>query len=149
LNNTPKLRDENLKEVKKKMNALQTKAEKIIETIEPFSFVAFEEAFFNSTTKSSTATKSRILADRFKNTINKLKTNDQVGTASSYQTTINSIDGYKKNLQIQDITPAFLKSYEKHLLGEQKSLATIGIYMRNLRANINEAIKADLVSKDK
>jgi hypothetical protein len=72
-----------------------------------------------------------------------------VGTASSYQTTINSIDGYKKNLQIQDITPAFLKSYEKHLLGEQKSLATIGIYMRNLRAIINEAIKADLVSKDK
>jgi len=147
--NSAKLRDEDLKEVKKKMNALQNKAEKVIETIEPFSFVAFEEAFFNSTPKSSTATKSRLLADWFKNTIAKLKANDQVGTAGSYQTTINSIDGYKKNLQIHDITPAFLQAYEKHLLGEEKSLATVGIYMRNLRAIVNEAIEAHIISKDK
>ncbi len=41
--NSVKLRDEDLKEMKKKLNALQLKAEKIIENIVPFSFVAFEE----------------------------------------------------------------------------------------------------------
>ncbi len=106
--NSPKLRDEDLKEVKKKMNALQSQAEAVIENIKPFSFVAFEEAFINGTISTPTATTSRMLTDWFTTTTNTLKANDQVGTAGTYQTTINSINDFKKNLHIHDITPAFL-----------------------------------------
>lgn len=144
--NSPKLRDEDLKEVKRKLNALKSEAEKAIEKIEPFSFVAFEEAFFNR--NPSNAKKGRKLEEWFNDTIKRLKANDQVGTASSYQTTINSINDYKKNLQVQDITPAFLQTYEKHLLGAGKSVSTVGIYMRNLRAVINEAISDKLITQD-
>lgn len=143
--NSAKLRDEDLKEMKKKLNALQSKAEKIIETIVPFSFVAFEENFYSGTAEK----KSRMLNDWFNDYIKKLKANDQVSTGGIYQTSLNSINDFKKNLQLQDITPTFLQSYEKHLAGQGKTTSTIGIYMRNLRTIINMSIAAGLISQDK
>ena len=107
--NNAKLRDQDLKEVKRKLSALKSQAEKAIEKIQPFSFVAFEEAFIGDSEKS-TASKSRMVTDWFTNTVTKLRGNDQVSTASSYQTTINSMNLYKKNLQIHDVTPAFLQA---------------------------------------
>lgn len=47
-----------------------------------------------------------MLADGFANTINKLKANDTAGTGSSYQTTINFLKGFKRNLQISDVNKA-------------------------------------------
>jgi integrase/recombinase XerD len=146
--NNAKLRDEDLKEMKTKLNALKLRAEATIEKLEPFSFVAFEEAFLNAITLKSNANRSRKLEDWFNVTIKTLNKNDQVGTAGLYQTTINSINRFKKNLQLQDITPLFLQSYEKHLISEEKALSTVSIYMRNLRAILNAAIKDKIISRD-
>jgi integrase/recombinase XerD len=146
--NSPKLRDENLKEIKKKLNALKITAEKAAEKLELFSFVAFEEAFITGVTSKFKFHRSTKLEDGFNETIKKLNANEQVGTAGLYQTTINSINNFKKNLHLQDITSAFLQSYEKHLINEEKSLSTISIYMRNLRAIINAAIKDKIISWD-
>ena len=146
--NSAKLRDQDLKEVKRKLSALKSQAEKAIEKIQPFSFVAFEEAFISDSAKSTASNKSRMVTDWFTNTVTKLRGNDQVSTAGSYQTTINSMNLYKKNLQIRDVTPAFLHAYEKHLIKEGKSLSTVGIYMRNLRAILNEAIRENVISLD-
>ena len=152
----PKLRDEKLKELEKKLYALKKSAEEIIEKIMPFSFVAFEEKFFNDCKKASTnnceaetkTVESRMLLYWFKNAISTFETNEQLGTASTYKTTVNSINGFKKNLSLHDITPTFLLSYEKRLRSENKSLTTINIYMRNLRAIINDAIEAKFISND-
>ena len=95
--NSAKLRDEDLKELKKQLNALQTKAEKIIEEMVPFSFVAFEENFYNG----SVGKKSRMLDDWFNDYIKKLKANDKVSTGGIYQTSLNSINEFKKNLQLK------------------------------------------------
>lgn len=142
--NSSNLRDANLKDIKKALNKLKEKAEDAIKEIKPFSFVAFEETFFAKEKKA----KTRMVNDWFINTINKLRANDQIGTAKSYQTTINSINNFRRNLQIQDITSVFLNSYEKHLVKEGKSQTSVGIYMRNLRAIVNEAIAAGIISKD-
>ena len=154
--NAPKLRDEKLKEIEKQLSALKTRAGKIIEKIVPFSFVAFEELFFEDDQNAPVKLKepknngisSRILSDWFKNVISIFEANDQVGTASIYRTTMNSINGFKKNLLLHDITPTFLLSYENQLKSENKSLTTINIYMRNLRAVINDAITAKAISSD-
>lgn len=140
-----KLRDEELKKVKSKLEALKTKAEKVIEHIVPFSFIAFEEAFYGDVQDR----KSTMLKHWFDDYIKKLKANDQIGTAVSYQTTINSINDFKKNLQLHDITPGFLQAYEKHLLNDGKSVSTVGIYMRQLRTIINQAIAGGVVSQEK
>jgi integrase/recombinase XerD len=154
--NAPKLRDEKLKEIEKQLNALKIRAEKVIEKTVPFSFVAFEELFFDedqdTTVKwkelSNKGVNSRMLSDRFKYATSIFESNDQIDTASTYRTTMNSVNGFKKNLLLYDITAAFLLSYESQLKSENKSLTTINIYMRNLRAVINDAIAAKAISSD-
>jgi integrase len=143
--NTAKLRDEDLKENKSKLHALKVKAEKTVTKLSPFSFIAFEEAFYAEVQDR----KSTLLKHWFDDYVKKLKANDQVGTAISYQTTINSLNGFKKNLQIYNITPGLLQQYEKHLLDDDKSISTVGIYMRQLRTIINLAISGGMMAQEK
>lgn len=143
--NSTKLRDDDLKELRKKLNGIKTKAEKVISKLPVFSFVAFDEAYF---AKSESGEKNAALKHWFDKYITNLKKSGRIGTASSYQTTINSILSFKKNLSLYDITPAFLQQYEDHLVKDKKSNSTIGIYMRQLRAIINQAISDKILSAD-
>lgn len=141
----PKLRDKRLQALKDRLTAIETKVKKTVDKLKPFSFVAFEESYYS---KSASGEKSVSLKHWFDKYIQQLKANDQIGTAISYQTTINSIQEFKKNLSLYDITPAFLQAYENHLLTAGKSVSTVGIYMRQLRAIINQAINDKVLSAD-
>lgn len=143
--NNAKLRDRQLQALKDRLKGIERKVKKIVDDLKPFSFVAFEEKYFS---KSASGEKSVTLKHWFDKYIEQLKGNDQIGTAISYQTTINSIQEFKKNLSLYDITPAFLQSYENHLLSAGKSVSTVGIYMRQLRAIINQAINDKVLSAD-
>lgn len=142
----PNLRDQDLKNLRLRMNALENRAKEVIEKIKPFSIIAFEEEFFSKKPKTDRRVSNlRILFDGY---VQELKENGQVGTAISYTTTINSIESFKKNLTVHDITPRFLQTYEEFLLKNRKSVTTVGIYMRQLRALINQAVKLKLISAD-
>lgn len=143
--NSSNLRDKNLKTILSNLNAKQIKAEKIIEKIVPFSFVAFEEAYFNK----SVVNKNTALQYWFDTYIEKLHAKGSVGTAIAYRTTINSINLFKKNLHLQDITPALLEDYEAFLVNGEKSLTTVSIYVRQLRAIINQAITSGIFPQEK
>jgi integrase/recombinase XerD len=140
--NSPNLRDSNLKTIKTTLNTIQAKAEKVIEKISPFSFIAFEEIYFGN--KPTSTNKS--LKFWFENYITELSNNGQVGSASSYISTFNSIDNYKPGLMLQDITPAFLQGYENFMIQQEKSISTVGIYLRQLRSILNRAIKEGVIS---
>lgn len=143
--NNPNLRDKDLKEIKNILDSKRIKAEKVIEQIDPFSFVAFEEAYFNNiVTRKNTS-----LQHWFDEYIIKLKAKNCIGTAIAYRTTINSINLFKKNLHLQDITPNFLEEYEAYLSDKGKSNTTISIYIRQLRAIINQAINANVLPQEK
>jgi integrase/recombinase XerD len=142
--NSSNLKNEDLKAIKLKLNAIEEKASNVIKDLNPFSFVAFEERFFNKATKSQT----KNLKSWFENYIKELKENGQIGTAHLYRTTKNSIDEFKKGLNLQDITPALLKSYESHLTSSKKSVSTISIYMRQIRTILNQAITAGVLPAD-
>lgn len=143
--NSSNLRDEELKKIKKGLQAIESKAEKMLSKISPFSFVAFEEAFFNK----EAAKHSNTLKYWFNKYVSQLNESGRIGTSISYNTTINSINSFRKNLSLHDITPGLLQDYENHLLSEGKSVSTVGIYMRQLRAIINQAIDAGVISSDK
>jgi integrase len=145
---SPNLRDAEIKKLKARLKVIETKAQKILDNLHPFSIVAFEEAFFQRSPLSGEQHLSK-LAYWFDRYIKTLKENGQIGTAISYQTTINSITEFKKNLTIYDITPEFLQSYENHMTKAGKSTSSIGIYMRQLRAIINQAIDNNMLSADK
>ena len=145
--NSSKLRDSNLKEIKNILNTKHQKAEKIIADLVPFSFIAFEDLFYsNSVTKTNNNTALQHWFDTYVKTLND---KGRVGTASSYRTTINSLNEFKKGLHIQDVTPALLEEYEAYMLNKGNSNTTIGIYLRQLRAIINQVIAAGLLQQEK
>lgn len=74
--------------------------------------------------------------------IKDLISNNRIGTAKTYQNALASLKAFhkKKILPATMISSIFLKKYEKWMLENGKSVTTIGFYLRNLRAVINEII---------
>jgi site-specific recombinase XerD len=140
------------KELRRKLEALEAKAVKIVETLEPFTFEAFEEKFFNAA-KSDYKNAFNIFDEIEKQ---KLETG-AVSTAEKYRLAKISLQNYLKHknqdsekLNFEKVTVQFLESYQsfcenvKHL-----SAATIGIYLRNLRAVYKIGIKKGTASLDR
>ncbi|RYE51858.1 MAG: hypothetical protein EOP48_17655 [Sphingobacteriales bacterium] len=145
------LRDDDLKLLRRKLNLKKEKAEKVIESLQPFTYREFEEMFF----QEKQVRKSSNLKELFDDYIQALEAKGRVGSASLYKTTINSLLGFKSNLKMSDITTKFLEEYEEHLLAKPisgkekaKSPTTVGIYLRHLRAIVNVAIERKLMKQD-
>lgn len=143
--NGQKLKNDALKDIRSEINSLRLKAEVIIDELKPFSFTAFEDKFFNKTV----AAHNYSLIHWFDQYITSMKAKDQVSNAIMYNTTKNSINGFRKNLLLHDVTPAFITDYELYLTAKGKSTTTISIYLRQLRAIINQAIDAGVLPADK
>jgi integrase/recombinase XerD len=144
--NNRKLRDDKLKTLNLKLEAIRQEALQVIDTLVVFSFKAFEKGLFsNDQIIDSKSSSLQVLFDQY---ILTLKNNEQIGTAISYQTTINSINLFRKDCSVHDITESWLQEYEDHLAKESKSISTIGIYMRQLRAVVNKAIEDKIVPRD-
>jgi len=108
------------------------KAQQIIEDLKVFTFDSFEQAFFDNRNITDSVS---FAFDRY---IEQLRIEDRIGTAESYKGAKNSLESFKKNLTFAEITPTFLKKYEKWMLGKDRSITTVGIYLRSLRAIYNQ-----------
>ena len=142
--NGKRLKDEHLKEIKVKGNAILAKAEKAFEDLSPFSFAVFESIFF----KTPVGKIDLSLEYWFKEYAQILEDQGREGTRISYNTTYNSLNLFKKNLKLPDITKQFLQDYETHMQRRGKSSSTIGIYLRQLRAIINRAIEKGVLKQE-
>jgi len=118
--------------VEGKLLYFKTKAIDIINKLPVFTFNAFEEYFLDQRNTLNS------VSFGFDNYIKQLKLENRLGTASSYECAKNSIDTYQKNLTFADITPTLLKNYENWMLSNGKSISTVGIYLRSLRAIYNQ-----------
>lgn len=120
------------KEIFKKLIHFQTKAIDVIEGLKIFTFSAFEESFLE---QRNTQDSVSFAFDKY---IRILKYENRIGTAVCYQCAKNSIDEFNKNLTFAEITPALLKKYQYWMQQNNKSVTTIGIYLRSLRAIYNQ-----------
>src|SRR5690554_3297599 len=109
---TAKRRTPDQKEIHKKLNRYYQKADNIIDKLDT--------------------------AYAFKKYIDNLKAEERTGTAINYEASIKSLEDFKKNLKFTDITPSFLKKYERWMLDNGKSITTVGMYLRALRAIYNK-----------
>ncbi|WP_187261832.1 phage integrase SAM-like domain-containing protein [Pontibacter beigongshangensis] len=123
------------KELQISFQAIEQKAVTIIGKLDVFTFESFEKKYLNASSKED------VLA-AFKTQIERLQKEGRAGTASSYECAEKSIKTFanKKSLPFSAITPDFLKEYEHWMLTNGKSLTTVGIYLRPLRALYNDAI---------
>jgi integrase/recombinase XerD len=153
-----KVRNETLKKDKVSIiNGFKVIEEKISEIVntdkKPFSFdLLFKKILRGDRTDLFMA---------FNDKINRLMNEDRIGSAISYTSTLASfwtfINEYKeslpftklyksgdwlknqyKSLSFNQINDDLVKRYKQHLKDENKSDATIGIYLRNFRAILNE-----------
>ena len=145
INNLSK--SEALRQLKKQMDHWLMEQRIIIESISPFSFDEYEKLLHKEIIDA--ALERDAVETLFNEYIERLKKRKSIGTATSYQTALNSLLSYKKNLRLSEIDEDFLNDYETALLAKKKSETTIGIYLRSLRAVFNFAIDKEVVHPKK
>ena len=133
-----------LRAAKQKIRLMETKISKAIDSIKEFSFEELLIALDRNYTKRNTSSE---VYDLFDVVITKLNTEGRISTASAYKDARNSFAGYKSKLQFKQITVQFLKDYESRMKAEGKTVSTIGIYLRHLRAIYNRAIESRVVDQ--
>ena len=140
-------KSEALRQQKKQMDHWLMEQRSIIESITPFSFDEYEKLLHKEIIDA--ALERDAVEPLFNEYIERLKKRRSIGTATSYQTALNSLLGYKKNLRLSEIDEDFLTDYETTLLAIKKSETTVGIYLRSLRTIFNLAIAKEVIHPKK
>ena len=120
----------------------------LIKTIPTFDFISFEKKLY------STSYGTNSVKQYFNEYIKELKENDRIGTSDSYAQALNSLLKYQlvvnkhKDIQFSEITITWLQKYERHMVQNGFSYATVGVYLRTLRAIYNIAIDREEANKE-
>ncbi len=138
------------KQKRYELEAVEAKAKKTAEKIKPFNFTSFEKKFFQET-----STKNDVY-NYLEEANNRCKNDGRIGTGELYSQTSASLKAfqghYNRNinrLSFSEITPEWLQNYENYMVKiSDRSLTTVGMYMRNLRAVFNFAISEKEISPD-
>lgn len=142
-------KSETEKKIKYKLLALETNANEVASKIIPFDFILFETVMFHHSGELDNV----FLI--YHSIIKELKDTDRFGSAESYDLSMKSIKifladtypQYAETLSFLAVNKLMLQKYEKYMTDNGKSLTTVGIYLRCLRAVYNKAIDQMLVEK--
>lgn len=143
-------RGEYYKGLKIELSAIEAKANEVAEDMHAFTFEKFEKQLFE--TRQSLTN----IVDQYNKYIIELEANEQIGTASNYQCSINSLKSFvnssRKNptetILFSTVTPDFLNKYEQWMIANDKSRTTVGIYLRPLRKIFNQAIEDKIIDAE-
>ena len=130
---------------RKKLKALEVEADKVADSLTVFSFKEFERLMFNKTDATISVNYY------FDKAIERHKKRQSISTAKGYDTALKCLLRFhnKPVIQFKDITVSYLEQFEQFCVEEEKkSLTTVGIYLRNLRAVFNDAIAEKVIPAD-
>jgi integrase len=140
-----------LKPLRKKLKALEAKATDAAESLDPFTFEQFEKKLYRSEGDGVNVNY------QYNRVIQEFLENKKIGTASTYDLSQKSIKGFVENylnrkynkLTLFDITPRFLQECETYMTDTKgRSLTTVSMYLRSLKAVFNRAIDEKEIKKD-
>lgn len=141
--NAPK--SEELRKVQREVLKIRARVSEIIEANPRIKI----EAFYREYEGETQTTKPVTLADFFDIAIKGKREDECIGTALSYENAKASILKFGGNdITVADITQAWLKRYEMHMLSAGHSVNTVGIYLRSLRVALNIAKEKGFLSLD-
>jgi len=118
---------------REKCEAYRTKCERTLNKVKPFDKTRFRELLNEKENKIPESLFLKDLFDDYSKNFEYLKHNSRI----RYRTTGHVFESYKKGATIFDITPAYLRNFEKLKLIEKLSPATISSYMIDLRRILN------------
>lgn len=128
------------------LETLVKKANDVIKSLPAFNFEDFEKVFFNKMDGVKLN-----LNFYFKKVIDEKTKKGRIKTAETYQNSFNALIKFHKKdiLNFEDVTVSFLQKFEEHFTETQgKSLTTVGIYLRNVRALFKIAIKDKVINSN-
>lgn len=127
-----------------KITDYKDKANKVIGQLAHFTFSSFEAKFFGDQKNSSD------IFPFFDEYIKKVKDDERIKTASSYQTAMNAFKRFHgdKMLNFYDITTEFLNRFQKWMITNGNGSTSVGIYTRSLRAVFNYCISLGIIKRD-
>lgn len=134
---------EQFKQIRKKITDIAERADEIKAELPEFSFEAFEKKFLEpSTSKNCLFASIEAIKKRYFQA-------GSVSTSSLYQSTLQSLKLFtgKETLNFEKVTPKFLNEYEKWMIKQGNSMTTISMYLRSVRATMNEAEKQGIITK--
>ncbi|MBQ0732967.1 tyrosine-type recombinase/integrase [Aquimarina celericrescens] len=149
-NSDTKVRGKN-KELKIRLQRIESNAEAVAKELQSFTFELFEKKMFRSKDASIN------VAYHYQNKINSLNNNKQLSTASNYDLSLKSITRFIKaktrttikNLTFYDVSADWLNKYESFMIDtEGKSRTTVSIYLRALRTIFNDAINENDIKRE-
>ena len=139
------------KEIQTDLLAIESDYKEKAENLGIFNFDAFEKLF---------EIKRGDLINVFwhyESLIKEMKDSNRFGTALTYESSLKSLKSFlqakrgkePKQLHFQEVTVKFLESYESWMTDkEEKSLTTVGIYLRALRVIFNKAMDQKVIDKE-
>ena len=118
-------------------NEIEAEARRVIEKMDPFSFDGFTRRFLKRSGDAND------LFFAFDKQISLLKEMGRINSAFDYEGAKKSLKKYwkKEKLLFEDVTPAFLRKFEQHLLEKGASPTTVSMRTRCIRRLFNLAIK--------
>ena len=138
-------------EARKKLNAVEVKAQKVADELKPFTFGQFEKRLYRAQGDGINVNY------HYEQAIQEFLKRNQIGTASTYDLSRKSIIAFIDStthrkfskLTLLDITPEWLKDYEYYMTETRgNSLTTVSMYVRALRAIFNRAIDETEIEKE-
>ncbi len=116
-------------------DAIEARARKIIDTVlDDFSFEMFQKEFVGYKTRENT------IQSYIKDKVGELEADGKYKSANLYETTLKTLSKFDKSISFEKITPEYLRKFEQWMIEQGKSITTVGIYLRNLRAIFNKAL---------
>lgn len=135
---------ESYKDLHRDLIAIETKARRVIDTLDGFTFEKFKVKFERRQVEPGN------LFAAFNDYIAELRENGRIGNAIAYECALHSLKEFypSSSLPFREISPAFLHKYQKWMTDADKSLTTVGIYLRCVRCLFNMAVKNGTIEKN-
>lgn len=137
-----KKKSEKDKILRSRLLDFENKARGVIDGMPQFNWEKFEKLYL-----SDRAAKDTIIG-AFAQYAQELRAEGRIRTAVSYECSMRSIDKFYPNAKFLDVTPEFLKRYEKWMTDAGNSITTVGIYLRSLRTLFNILIAEGRLNKE-
>jgi len=136
---------EEVKELRKQINEYVRKAESILERLPNPTREIFQR-MFKSESDLHIANKTEVTF-LFQQYIDRVNSEDRIKTAQMLTWSLKSFKKYKPTINFEDINEAWLNGYKAFMLKQGSSTTTVQLYMRNLRAVFNVAIREGYISQ--
>ena len=120
-------------------NSITDAAHEVAKSISPFNYNLFKRLLLGK------GESGEVLAE-FKIYMDNLYREDRYGSYESYRSASKAIERFDPKVKFSEIDKVWLQEFEKWMTQKEgKSMATVGFYMRSLKAVFNQAREKNLV----